>query len=1103
MRAIYSIILVLIFLGCDNTKETSGETSVLEKETPEKLFIERSSDTTQLDFKNTVIETETENYDTFPFIYNGAGVAVGDLNNDGLADIYFAGNSVDDKLYFNKGDLVFEDVSATAGISPHKGWSTGVTMVDINADGWLDIYVCRSGPSKEISNKTNKLFVNNQDGTFTESAAAYGISSTDQSIQSAFFDYDLDGDLDMYLLNHPAKKREQSLTFSQHAINVKAGKTITDAFYENVNGVYVDKTKEANLFSYGYRHGIAIGDVNKDGYPDMYISSDFDDADILYINQKNKTFKNTVDNAFGHISFNSMGNELIDINNDSHLDIYVMDMAPSDHFRSKAYMMSMDVDRFWSLVRNGMHHQYMFNTYQLNNGNGTFSEVGQLSGTAKTDWSWAPLFFDMDHDGYKDLFVTNGIKENFLYRDIKKDANEKFGKGKSLSLKEFLDVVPSDISENIFYKNVDGVTFKNMNSTWSPPSLYNSNGVATADFDNDGDLDFVMNNMDSSAVLYESTAANGVGGNSIKLKLKGSELNPQAIGAKVKVTSQGQEQWHELYITRGYLSSVDSPLIFGLGEANTATVEVQWPLGTVSTLKDVSANKTYEIAFTEATNSVPMTPMGGDKILSKVEPNGLNYKHKEDAFDEYTVQILLPHSQSTSGPTISKGDVNGDGTTDIFIGGASGQEGSLYLQNGDGSFTARKGDWFKHSIAEDTGSLFLDFDNDGDLDLYVVSGGTQKPEGHFFYQDRMYVNDGNGNFLYSSKTLPELTVSGKTVISSDVDNDGDIDLFVGGRVIPNGYPKAAKSYFLINEDGTFVPKEMNVGNMVSAALFSDYDGDGDKDLLTVGEWSSINIFKNDGGEFNRVHPPSLTQTTGLWFGLNEHDIDSDGDMDYFVGNLGANAKFKVDKDHEFHIYGNDFDDNGTYDIVLSSNYQGNLVPSRGRECSSQQMPFIKEKFKDFTSFASASLEDIYGEKLLESLHYQADLLYSVFLKNNGNGDFEIIKLPWQLQVAPVTDFEFVDIDNNNETEILAVGNLYNVEVETQRYDAFKGAVFSYTDEGFQVHNPLETGFFTSGDARDVTTLKISEGTVIVVTNNNGALDIFRLHKKEPENLAVK
>lgn len=1089
MKKILILFLLSFTLGCNNESEKQVPAADNSEDSfSNALFKVHSANKTGLNFKNTVTATNDENYLNYEFFYNGSGVAVGDINNDGLPDIYFAGNSSDDKLFLNEGSLKFKDISNSTGISKFQGWSTGVVMVDINADGWLDIYVCRSGPSKDIAKRTNRLYINNKDGSFTEAAEQYGLQNTSYSIQSVFFDYDLDGDLDMYLLNHP-NPSFKAKEGKKHMEDIKSGRIQSDIFYENVNGVFVDKSKAANLVNFGYRHGIAVGDINKDGYPDLYISSDFEEPDVLAINQGNKTFKNEIDTYFSHISYNSMGNEMIDINNDGLLDIYVVDMAPSDHFRSKAYMKSMNVPKFRGMVESGYHSQYMFNTMQLNTGGTTFSEVAQFSGTAKTDWSWAPLFFDMDFDGDKDLFITNGIKENFLFRDLQVEVNKRKRAGLQTGLNDLLEIVPSDISENVFYENKGHAQFANTSGIWAEPSLYNSNGIATGDFDNDGDLDFVTNNMDATATLYESTIAKRKGKNGLKLVLNGPGKNTRALGAKIEVKTDDNAQWMELYTSRGYLSSVDTPLIFGLGNSTTADVTVTWPDGSKTKKTDLKSNASYVISYEP--ESVIAEDKGAGNTIFKRNPNsGIVFEHLEDQFDDYQKQILLPHSQSNVGPMMASGDIDADGLKDIFAGGAAGQSGVLYKQMADGSFSKISGPWSSDSAYEDTGAIFFDSDGDNDLDLYVVSGGAHLAEGNALYEDRLYINLGNGSFKKAMNLLPEARVSGKAVAASDIDKDGDIDLFVGGRIIPDKYPYPPESYLLINEEGRFIKRSLEVGQLVAGAIFTDYDSDGDDDLMTVGEWSPIKIFANNQGVFTEAVIPALNETTGLWFGLDQFDIDNDGDMDYFAGNIGLNTKFKVGSEKEFHIYTSDFDDNGTYDIVLSSNYHGKLVPSRGRECSSQQMPFIKDKFIDYRSFANASLQDIYGEKLNDALHYQADLLYSVFIENLGNGEFKMKKLPWQAQLAPLSGFAFVDVNNDGRSEIVAVGNLYNVEVETVRYDASKGSILAYKDGKFTVMDKAETGFIAELDARDVVALNDSGKMVLIVSNNSGKLEIF-------------
>ena len=1086
-KYIIPFVLIFSFGSCSSDSSSSNYTSKGDSSQDYVYNLLLSSDT-NLDFENNVVESNEENYLNYEFIYNGSGVAVGDINNDGLTDIYFGGNSVGDKLYLNKGNLKFEDISVSSGISTLIGWSTGINMVDINQDGWLDIYVCRSGPSKDVYKRTNRLFINNKDNTFSEAAAQYGLNAATYSIQSAFFDYDLDGDLDMYLLNHPDPnfKAKQS---REHMQEILSGKIRTDIFFENIDGKFVDKTLDAKLYNFGYRHGIAIGDVNKDGYPDLFVSSDFEEPDALYINNGDKTFTNDVHRRFGHISYNSMGNELSDVNNDGELDLFVVDMAPDDHYRSKLYMASMDVARFKNLQANGYHNQYMFNTLNINNSNGTFSEVGQYAGLAKSDWSWGPLFFDMDLDGYKDLIITNGIKENFSYRDLQKDINTTTNGTGQIDINGLLEIVPSEISENQIYKNKDGIKFENKTKKWWKTGRVNSNGIASADFDNDGDMDFVTNNMLAKATLYESKAVDQKLGNYIKISLKGKAGNIHAIGAKVEVLSELGTQLTEIHRAKGYISAIDLPVIFGLGSDATASVQITWPDNTITTHPNLQVNQSYVFEYGKGSTE-PLTKPSKKPLLKRTNA-GLDFVHNEDNYDDYKQQILLPHSQSTVGPATAKGDVNGDGLEDIYVGGAYGQAAMLYAQNADGTFSASSQNWLKDRNFEDTGATFFDADQDGDLDLYVVSGGAHFPEFHQLYEDRLYINNGQG--VFSKSALPKGTnISGQAVAVSDVDADGDLDLFVGGRLIPEKYPYAPESFLLINQGGTFSKQSMALDNLVSSATFTDVDGDGDEDLVTLGEWSPIIIMENNGGTLTQQNNASLKNSRGLWFGLASADIDGDGDMDLFAGNLGLNAKFKANDKKKFQVYCTDFDNNGTFDVVLSTNYKDYDVPTRGRECSSQQMPFIAEEFQDYHSFASASLQDIYGEELNNALNKQIDVLYSAYLENDGSGNFNWVQLPAASQMAPLQDFEFVDLDGDGQLEVLTVGDLYNVEVETERYDASIGAVLKKTDTGFEYWDKQETGFIGMGDARKVIKVNGSSGDQIILSNNNGPVEVFGL-----------
>ena len=1067
-----------------------------------------SNETTGIDFKNTILEDDFKNHKSYPQIYNGGGVAVGDLNNDGLPDIYFAGNATKDKIYFNTGNFTFKDVTEESGIGKQNyGWSFGVNMIDVNADGYLDIYVCKAGPYGEKKYLWNRLFINNGDGTFKEDAASYGLNIATYSVQSTFFDFDRDGDLDMYLLNHPipGSDERKPKNFESYVSLIERGVLRTDNFYENINGKYVDKTDEANLVNYGFKNSISVGDLNKDGYPDLYVCTDYGEPDLYYSNNGNKTFTNSIEENFKHITYYSMGSELSDINNDGNLDLYVTDMTPTDHIRSKVFMASMNSEKFNSFVRNGFHHQYMINTLQLNNGDHTFSEISQLLGIAKTDWSWAPLFFDIDLDGRKDLFVTNGIKENLNDNDIKEKiyAREKV-LNRTLSLEEYLEVVPSLVTSNEMFKNDGGLHFTNTSDNWIDKKDFNSNGAAYADFDGDGDLDLVLNNMDAKAAIFENRGVKGKVGNSLSIILKGPNNNPFAIGTKITIPLKDQTIYHEHYPSRGYLSSVDYKIILGLGTIESLPkLIIEWPNGKVTNLIDVAVNKEIIISYDALQKSekvIDKTPT----FLKKLNPQeiGITYKHTEDEINDFRKQVLLPYSQSQNGPFITTADVNNDGLSDFFVGGAAGNAGELYFQTIDGSFNKDENNtWKLDKNYEDQGVLFFDYDGDGDADLYVASGGAGFSEGSNQYQDRLYVNDGKGNFTKST-TLPENTTSSQVVIANDVDKDGDLDLFIGGRVIPDKYPYSPVSQLLINEDGVFVDKTQEMASsllqagMVTGATFSDFDNDGDDDLIIAAEWSPIKIYENNKGNFSETNLESLKNTEGIWFSVKALDIDNDGDDDYLFGNLGINSKFSAKPGKPFHVFCDDFDDNGTYDVVFSKDYKGDLVPMRGRQCSSEQMPYISDKFKNYISFAEASLEDIIGEeKLSNALHYEVKDFHSICLINEGNGNFKKINLPIEAQFSPIMNFTEVDLNSDGTNEIIAVGNLYATEVETPRYDASIGVVLQFEEGKFNVIPTSKTGLRVNGDSKDASLLELQDGELVyIVTNNNSFLELYKFNK---------
>ena len=1108
-RNFFYFLLIVFLISC------SSETKIkaLEKELIAKMNTENTNDTylylvpnekTGIDFINKIEEDNFRNHKSYTQIYNGGGVAVGDLNNDGLPDIYFAGNSVKDKVYFNTGNFTFKDVTAESGIGKYSmGWTFGVNMIDINADGYLDIYVCKAGPYKDKQYLKNRLFINNGDGTFEEMGEEYGLNIPTFSVQSAFFDYDKDGDLDMYLLNHPVpgSDAKKPKSFQNYVSQINKGILRTDNFYENVDGKFVDKTDAANLVNYGYKNAIAVGDLNKDGYPDLYISTDFGEPDLYYVNNGDKTFSNKINEKFKHITYYSMGSEFSDINNDGNLDVYVTDMTPNDHIRSKVFMATMNPDKFNAFVYYGFHHQYMLNSLQLNNGDNTFSEIGQLLGIAKTDWSWAPLFFDIDLDGNKDLFVTNGIKENLNDNDIKEKVFAKQNELQHrLSLQEYLEVVPSEITPNQVFKNDGGLHFTDTSKKWMDEKMFNSNGAAYADFDGDGDLDLVLNNMEDKAAVYENKGVEGKVGNSLSIILKGPKNNPFGLGTKISIPLENKIIYHEHYPARGYLSSVDYKIILGLGALQTIPkLIVEWPDGKVSELINVAVNQEMVISYSNLDKN-EKSDETNSTLLNKIPQKelGIEFKHTEDKFDDFRKQVLLPYSQSQNGPFIATADVNNDGLADFFVGGAAGFTGELYLQTTNGTFSKSESEtWKNDKSSEDLGVLFFDYDGDGDQDLYVSSGGASFVEGDNLYQDRLYANDGSGGFT-KVNVLPKSTTSTQVVIANDVDGDGDLDLFVGGRIIPDKYPYSPTSQLLINENGTFKDQtatkasELKDAGLVTDAVFSDYDADGDADLIVTAEWSPIKIYENNKGNFSLTNLDSLKDTEGIWFSVQAIDIDNDGDDDYLFGNLGMNSKFSAKPGKPFHVFCDDFDNNGTYDVVFSKDYKGNLVPMRGRQCSSEQMPFISEKFGNFKSFAEASLNDIIGEDKLENaLHYSVKDFHSICMINEGNGQFKKINLPIEAQFSPIMNFTITDLDGDSNNEILAIGNLYPTEVETTRYDASRGVVLQYNNGEFTVLSASKTGLRVNGDSKDATVIKNKDGkSLYFVTNNNSTLEVY-------------
>jgi hypothetical protein len=1052
------------------------------------------SETTGIDFNNAIKETESFNHFYYAQIYNGAGVAIGDLNNDGLPEVFFCGNQVSDRLYLNKGGFVFEDITKKSRAARNSGWSWGVTMADVNSDGYLDIYISRNGESMNPEDRKNQLYINNQDLTFTESAMAYGLADAGYSTQAVFFDMDNDGDLDMYQVNQPADQK----LFIRYNITAENSKFFTHKLYRNDNGRYRDvsfKSGLSQIFAYGL--SVNASDLDNDGWIDLYVANDYDEPDFMYRNNKDGTFTNVINNNLKHISRFSMGSDTGDINNDGLTDIMTLEMAADDHFRSKTNMGSMSTEDFNTIVSLGYHYQYMSNTLQLNTGVGTFSDISNVAGVAKTDWSWGGLFVDLDNDGLKDIVISNGVKKDVRNNDYLSIVNNL---DENISVKEFFNIsknTPSVPLSNYVYKNKGKLQFEKVTEQWGFDKPSFSSGMAYGDLDGDGDLDLVINNMDDLAFVYENNAT----GNFLKIDLEGSEKNTFGYGAKGIIHHNGKMQVLENSVTRGYLSSVESGLFFGLGKDTAVDkVEVIWPDGKVNIFENIKANSNVTVKYAKA-RVVPNQEQEKETLFTQVNPSdsGITYSHKENEFNDFEVEVLLPHKLSENGPFSAIGDVNGDGFEDMFIGGAAGQSGMLYLQNTKGKFIPSSSQpWEAEKSSEDLGVLFLDVDGDNDLDLYIASGGSEFKSGNSLLKDRLYVNNGAGKFDMDFNAIPSISESTECVKASDVDNDGDLDLFVGTRLISGQYPFPASSYILINTNGKFkkasnlmAPDLENIG-MVSDAVFSDIDGDGDEDLLVVGEWMEILVLENNKGVFsNTSDTHELQNTRGLWWSITASDLDNDGDDDYIVGNLGVNNKFKASKEHPFKVYANDFDNNGTNDIVLAKFYKDDYVPVRGRECTSQQMPYVADKFKDFNSFASSKLLDILpNDKVKDAVIYEISNFESIILINESG---KLIKqtLPIEAQVAPIKSSIVMDVNQDGNNDIVLVGNHYGVEVETTRYDAGFGAVLiGDGNNNFSFMPPSKSVFHVPLDSRDIKHFEQKNQSVILVTNNSASPSIF-------------
>lgn len=1104
-------------LGCLGLNSFNSTSAIHSFEETEKLFSLLTPDYTGIDFENKVIEGPDRGMQFYDYFYNGSGLAIGDVNNDDLPDLFFTGNDVPNRLYLNKGNFQFEDVSVESGIQSNR-WATGVTMVDINEDGLLDVYVCNSGPYMDANSTANELYINRGNNVFSEEAASYGIADGSRSTQATFFDMDKDGDLDLWVMNHGLRNRGagSNVWLSKAADLEQAvyNRECSTLYRNDGDGHFTDISKSAGIQKIGFGLGMAVRDFNEDGFLDVYIANDFFIPDFFFKNNGNGTFTDVSHEKLAHTPYYAMGCDAADVNNDGLTDLMIVDMTPADHVRNKVLMSSMDVVGFQYLTEAKKYQpQYMYNSLFINSGLGVMSDVGLFAGVSQTDWSWAPLLADFNNDGWKDLMVTNGFRKDTKNNDWKNELVEiRNRKGSAYSPADYFEhLKKANVNPvpNQIFQNTGGLKFKQLTTDWGFETPSSSNGAAYADLDQDGDLDLVINNFDQPAFVYRNNIRENKSGNFIRFKLKDGKTSNAVMHSKICLYYKDQMQCNDYAFTRGYQSFVEPVLHFGLGENEVVDrAVITWLDGRESVITNPAVNQVHEIDRKNVVVNegyMEINPgLFSNVSKSQIQPQ---FVHRENEFDDFSKEILLPHRQSMLGPAIAVGDVNNDGLDDFYVGGAKGQAGMLYVQHKEALFNSKASTAFiKDSGYEDVGAKFLDVDGDSDLDLYIASGGGGEFEGNEgMLQDRLYINDGSGVFTAETKRLPLMPVSTKSIAVCDFDKDGDFDLFVGGRTTPGKYPKAPESFLLINENGSFSNQTINLApdlkalGMVTDAEWSDINQDGREDLIVVGEWMPISVFiQGEKGLKNETEALGLSKTAGWWNSLAQADFDQDGDQDFIAGNIGLNNKFHPSEEKPLYVYANDFDSNGTMDIVLSKIYNNQKVPVRGKECSSSQMPFISEKFPTYSGFANASLENIYNEtELEESIKYEVYNFASLYLENNG-GAFTLSELPIEAQLAPINGVVINDFDKDGNLDAVVAGNYLQTEVETPTYDAGKGLLLAGLGDG-TFHTKLQTaysGLNLNKDVKDVQFIGLGaeKRPAFIVSNNNSMLGLYVYEK---------